>query len=238
MHQIVGYHRPVTISDAVALLDDDLRLPIGGGTSIRHDGGGPPVEVVDLQALGLGAIVAEGDRVRLGATATLQQLTDANAVPDLVRRVAKAEQPSAMRTITTVGGTIGAADPESVLLAVFVVHDALVRFADGRDVELSTVLDGGMLRGDLIVSVSLVAAGRGSLASTARTPADTPIVAAVGRVVDGGTVVALTGVGPVPRVYERRELEHLEPPSDFRGTSAYRRHLAAVLSARVVAELS
>lgn len=238
MHQIVGYHRPATISDALALLGDGHRRPIGGGATLRHDGGAAPVEVVDLQALGLDAIGDEGDHVRLGATTTLQRLADATLVPDLVRRLARAEQPSTMRTIATVGGTIGAADPDSVLLAALVVHGASVRLADGRDVALSAVLERGLSAGDLIVSASIAAAGRGAVASTGRTPADTPIVAAVGRLADGERVVALTGVGAVRRVSGHAEIDQLDPPGDFRGSTAYRRHLATVLYDRVVAELS
>lgn len=239
MHQIVGYHRPATVSEAIALLGDSRRRPIGGGTTIRHDGGARPVEVVDLQAVGLGGIAGEGDgRVGLGATVTLQQLVDATEVPELIRRVARAEQPSTLRALATVGGTVGAADSDSVLLAALLVHSASVRFADGREVALADVLDGGLAPGDLIVSVVVEGAGRGSIASTGRTPADTPIVAAVGRAAGAEPVVALTGVGDVPRICRPDEVPTLDPPGDFRGSPAYRRHLASVLTARVVEELS
>ena len=238
MYQLVGYHRPTTLADAVALLDDAHRRPLGGGTTIRHDGGGSPVEVVDLQALGLGTIVEEGPRLRLGATVTLQQLHDDPLVPGIMRDLARAEQPSTLRTLATVGGTIGAADPESVLLAALLVHDATVRFADDRDVPLATVLLDGLAAGDLVVSVSIARDGRGVASSTARTPADVPIVAAVARATTDGPVVALPGVGPGPRIGDPSIIGELDPPGDFRGSPEYRRHLAAVLVARAVEELA
>ena len=44
-----------------------------------------PVEVGDLQSLGLDEIADDGARVWLGATATLQSLADGEHVPDLIR---------------------------------------------------------------------------------------------------------------------------------------------------------
>ena len=71
MHQLVGYHRPGSIADAIRLLDGPDRVALAGGTTIRHDGGGDPVELVDLQALGLDGIVADGALVHIGATAAV-----------------------------------------------------------------------------------------------------------------------------------------------------------------------
>ncbi len=238
MHQLVGYHRPATLPDAVALLDG-TRLALGGGTTIRHDGGGSPVEVVDLQALGLDTIDADGNHIRLGATVTLNRLHDDPAVPELLRRLAQMEQPSTLRPLATVGGTIGAAGDESVLLAGLLVHDAVIHLADGRALPLPELLAAGLAATDLIVAVEVAADGRGVVAATGRTPADTPIVAAVARSVDGSEpVLALTGVGPVPVLVEPERIADLDPPGDFRGSRDYRRHLAAVLTSRVIEELS
>ncbi|MGI9646870.1 MAG: FAD binding domain-containing protein [Ilumatobacteraceae bacterium] len=237
MHQLVGYHRPDTVADAVALLDG-TRLAIGGGTTIRHDGGGPPVEVVDLQALGLDAIDPDGDRLRFGATVSLHRLIDVPAVPGLLQRLARVEQPSTLRPLATVGGTIGAADAESVLLAGLLVHDAVVHLADGRAIPLQEVLATGLGATDLVVAVDVAADGQGALAATGRTPADTAIVAAVARATSEGPVVALTGVAPTPILVDPGRTDHLDPPGDFRGSPEYRRHLAAVLVARAIEDLA
>lgn len=238
MHQMVGYHRPAAVAEAVRLLAEPTRVAMAGGTTLRHDGGAAPVEVVDLQALDLDSIEADGPLVRIGATTTLQALVDCDAVPDLVRRTARAELPSTLRSRATVGGTIGSAESDSLLLAALLVHDATVHFADRRTAPLGDVLEVGLGSGDLIVGVTVASLGATAIAVTGRTPADTPIVAAVGRADEHGMRLALCGVAATPRLVEPAEVDALEPPGDFRGSPAYRRHLANVLSARVLEELS
>ena len=76
------------------------------------------------------------------------------------------------------------------------------------------------------------------MAATGRTPHDVPIVAVVGRVGPDGTRLAVCGVGPVPQLVTEGSLGQLDPPGDFRGTPAYRKHLTEVLTARVLGELS
>ena len=238
MHQLVGYHRPRSIADATGLLDGPNRMALAGGTTIRHDGGANPVELVDLQALGLSAISAHGSHVEVGATATLQALVDSNLIPDLIRGAAKADQPSTLRALATVGGSIGAADGESVLVAALLVHEATVNFADERSVPLDEVLADGLSQRDLIVSVSVAAGGATAMAGTGRTPRDVPIVAVVGRHGPDGTRLAVCGVGTRPELVDGTSLGQLDPPSDFRGTTDYRKHLAEVLTARVLGELA
>ncbi len=238
MHQLVGYHRPESIEDAVGLLDGPNRVALAGGTTIFHDGGGNPVELVDLQSLGLSGISANGSRVEIGATATLQSLADSDVIPDLIRSAAKADQPSTLRSLATVGGSVGAADGDSLLVAALLVHDATVAFADERLVPLEQVLADRLSQGDLIVSVSVASGGPTAMAATGRTPKDVPIVAVVGRVGPDDTRLAACGVGPVPQLVTVGSLGQLDPPGDFRGTAAYRMHLVKVLTARVLGELS
>ena len=163
---------------------------------------------------------------------------DHAVVPDVVRDAARLEQPSTLRTLATVGGTIGARDPESVLTTALLAYDAIVGFADERELPLGDVLRDGLAPGDLITHVDITNTGTGAIARTGRTPADKPIVAAVGRTSDGGLRIALSGVGAVPMVVDPDKIEDLEPPGDFRGSTPYRRHLAATLTARVEGMLS
>lgn len=238
MHQLVGYHRPKSIAEATALLDGPNRMALAGGTTIAHDGGGNPVELVDLQALGLGTISANGSLIEIGATVTLQALMDNDLVPQLVRDAAKADQPSTLRTLATVGGSVGAADSESLLVAALLVHEAAVNFASQRSAPLHEVLSGGLSQGDLILSVSIATGGATAMAVTGRTPHDVPIVAVVGRNSDAGTLLALCGVGATPQLVTEESLSQLEPPGDFRGSAEYRKRLAEVLTGRVLGELS
>jgi CO/xanthine dehydrogenase FAD-binding subunit len=238
MYRIDAYHRPTSVAEALDLLALPNHLALAGGTTIRHDGGADPTEVVDLQALGLDRIAVDDDVVRIDAMVTLDVIVQNHAVPDLIRTAARAELPSTLRTLATVGGTIGAARSDSLLLTALLVHDTSVDFAEGRTVPLESVLSSGLADSDLVLAVDVHGLGRTALAQTGRTPSDDPIVAAVARSTDSGIRLALCGVGPTPQLVDPDDLDRLDPPGDFRGSSAYRRHLAQVLSARVLEELS
>jgi CO/xanthine dehydrogenase FAD-binding subunit len=45
-------------------------------------------------------------------------------------------------------------------------------------------------------------------------------------------------VAPTPVLVDDGSIDALDPPGDYRGSAEYRRHLAAVLSARVREELA
>jgi CO/xanthine dehydrogenase FAD-binding subunit len=245
-HDVVGYHRPGTLSDALSLVSSDHRVPLAGGVHLRHDGGGDPTEVVDLQAVGLDAIHVEGDRARLGATVRLQAVVDDVRLPVVVREAARSEQPSTLRSLATVGGSIATASGDSLLLAALLVHDAIVRLASDRLGERTVALDALMEQGrgndELIVEVVVQLGGEGALAVTGRTPRDTPIVGAVARraeTPDGaGVAVALCGVGMRPVLVPPEGVAAVTTIDDHRATASYRRHLAEVLTARVLEDLS
>jgi CO/xanthine dehydrogenase FAD-binding subunit len=118
-------------------------------------------------------------------------------------------------------------------------------------------LDGGLIIG--ITALSAEGAPGTALARVARTARDKPIVAVGVRVTRegdrcGGVHIALAGVADRPILaYEVEDrlkgqpfdkglvdvavatlLEELDPPSDFRGSSEYRREMAVVLSRRAL----
>ena len=245
-HDIVGYHRPGTLSDALRLVAADHRVAVAGGVHLHHDGGGEPTEVVDLQSVGLDAIDVEGDRARFGATVRLQAVVDDARVPAVVREAARREQPSTLRSLATVGGAIATASGDSLLLAALLAHDAIVLLASDRlgerNVSLEALLDDGLRADELIVEVVLHVGGEGAISVTGRTPRDTPIVGAVGRRVETpegvGVTVALCGVGARPVLVSPGGVAAVPTVDDHRATATYRRHLAEVLTGRVLEDLS
>jgi len=244
MTRIRTYHRPTSLAAALDLLGrpEVATAPLAGGTVLNGRPATVPDEVVDLQSLDLASITRDGATLRLGATALLRDVLDHEWTPPVLRDLAHAEGPNTLRNAATVGGTVGAANPESPFLAGLVAYDGIATLAtmsgDER-VPIATLLgDNTLLAGKIITAVEFTIEGDGAAAGTARTPADTPIVLVVGRRHEDGTIrLAATGVGPTPVTIDLDRIDDLEPPGDFRGTPEYRRHLAGVLGARVLTEL-
>jgi CO/xanthine dehydrogenase FAD-binding subunit len=234
MSKIVGYHRPSTVEEALGLLGAPgvRRVPLGGGTGVNADLERDPIEVVDLQGLGLSDIAVSDGRMTVGATTRLQALVDHASTPPIIADLARREAPSTLRAMATIGGVVAAADPESELYAALLVSQAMVSVVDSSGVG-EVPLDGFSAGGSqLITAVSLSIDGALAVERTVRTPADTPIVAVVGRRgSDGSTRLAGCGVGPRPVLFD--DPAALSPPGDFRGSAEYRSHLAAVHVARV-----
>lgn len=226
---VVAYHRPTDLTEALDLLSSEKRVPLAGGTVINADRQPSDLEAVDLQGLGLDSVERNGDRVTLGAMVRLDTIMGLG--DDLLAEAARRELPSTLRTLATVGGTIGTAEADSLLIAALLVSDCVVHRADGQLVELASYM---LDPSGLILSVEFTIGGHGHIECTGRTPMDTPIVAAVGRKLDSEPAVALTGVDVRPiRLEPGASAEALSPPADFRGSTEYRRHLAVTLAARV-----
>jgi CO/xanthine dehydrogenase FAD-binding subunit len=242
MAKVIAYHRPTTMPDALALLHRPGATVLAGGTTVNADQSLAPIEAVDIQALGLSDIArTERDWLRLGATTTLQDIADSALVPSVLAELARRELPSTLRTIATVGGTVGDADAESAFLAGLLVFGAAVTVvgSDGAsDHTLADVLaDRSLIAQRIISHITIDTDGVTAFEHTERTPMDTAIVAVVGRrsTDDGRITIAASGVASTPVVVE--DVTALKPPGDFRGTSAYRMHLAVTLVGRVRATL-
>lgn len=243
MHLISNYHRPTQLDEALALLDraDVATAVIAGGTVLAAAELSTATEVVDIQSVVGSDIARQGDRVVFAAMARLQDVIDHEATPPLLTELARREGPNTLRNAATIGGTVAEANPESELLAGLLVHDAVVTVAQtggATDHHLADLLGSGTgLEGGIITAVSAEIGGETTSARTGRTPADTSIVAAVGRIVPDGIKVALTGVAPTPLLVDPDNLEVLDPSGDFRGDAEYRKDLARTLTKRVVTQL-
>ncbi|MGD1012735.1 MAG: FAD binding domain-containing protein [Acidimicrobiales bacterium] len=238
MERISSYFRPKSIGEALSMLDQPGAVLVGGGTKLRARSGRGSISVIDLQQAGLGGIDrVDTETLQIGATTTLQQLVENEHVPSAVREAARRELPSTLRAQSSLGGTIANGDWESELLAVLLVHDAVVFLAGPKGTErigLGAVLAQLPLdQGCIVTAVAIDTHGEALVARTARTVADKPIVAAAARRgADGRRRVAVSGVASTPVVVE--DPGEIDPPGDFRGSSVYRRALAGVLISRVI----
>lgn len=236
MATVTAYWRPSSVAQAFELLARPGAVVLGGGTRLNAGPTDTPVEVVDLQALHLDGIEPDaGDSLRVGATVTLQQLVDRDDVPAVVREAARREAPSTLRAQATVGGCIATGDAESELLAALLAHEAVVHVGGSGPIEevpLEAVLAALPVgAGRVVLAVTIHTAGAAAAARTARTPADRAIVAAVARATPDGRRIALSGVASTPVLAQA--VDELAPIGDFRGSSEYRRALAAILLDRV-----
>ncbi len=237
MPSVLAYYRPRTLDEASALLAEPNRRAIGGGTIVvpdsrvhREHG----VELVDLQGLGLDTVAIDGSDVRVGAMVRLSDIADDERMPAVLRELAQRELPSALRNQATVGGTVALADPESVFLAGLLAYGATVHMHHDDPTALKQLLGEGLGQ-QVITAVSFDSRGDPAWAATGRTPKDTPIVAAIALRRDGAQTVALTGVATTPVLVDPDDpTADLDPPSDFRGSGEYRRHLAALLTQRAL----
>jgi probable selenate reductase FAD-binding subunit len=244
MPQLQAYHRPETVAEALELLTREgvSTAVLAGGTRLVPRLESTVEEVVDLQAAGLDQIEEDEGRLTLGAMVRLQAVVDAEAVPALLRDLARRAGPNTFRNQETVGGTIVTADPESEFLAGLLAHEAAVTVqsrSGSQTLPLSEFLQDveAGLQGGLLTGVTVTTGGETAHARVARTPADTPIVAAVARREGGELSLALCGVAATPVPVAPDEVDNLDPPADFRGSSEYRKAMARLLTQRVIQEL-
>lgn len=247
MTQLKAYHRPATVAEALQLLSRPgvNTTVIGGGTvvvprlaEIEAD------EVVDLQHVGLTQLRIADNALTLGAMVRVQTLVDDTRLPSLLREAAHRAGPNTLRSAATIGGAVVGAESESELLAALLVFEALVHVQTVTGAaaiplaqlwaDLPAALDNG-----LVTSITMQMTGRTASARVARTPADSPIVAAVARHTGEHVLLALCGVADTPILVDPAHLEAMiHPPDDFRGSSTYRRQMAITLSRRVIKQVS
>ena len=244
MPTLKGYHRPTNLTEALDLLSRPSvnTTIVAGGTHIIGHLPETVDEVVDLQNLTLNEISFTAQGLVLGATVTLQTLVDHDQMPQLLRETARREGPNTLRQAATVGGLIAGSDKESELLAALLVFDAEVQLQSKqglKKMELSEVLRNSpmVLDGGIITAVELSTLGKTASDRVARTPADRPIVAAIARRgTDEKIRLALCGVDRVPILVnpDHDVKAAINPPQDFRGSTEYRRQMAATLARRVI----
>ena len=216
---ITSYHRPKTLEEALTLLTQPNRIPLGGGTLLSKPTT-DPVEVVDLQSLNLDSIKKNGNNLEIGAATTLQQLLESELCPNALKSALKLEAPLNIRNSATVAGTLVACDGRSTFATSMLALDAKLEIKSIDPIELiemeteshspkQDVVTLGIgeflplrfdhLKGKLITSIILPANVKFAFEYVSRTPADKPIVcAALAQWNSGRTRLVLGGYGKTP----------------------------------------
>ncbi len=248
MPSVLAYHRPESLEEAIELASQPNTLVIGGGTkavpaTLKQRGNG--VQIVDLQALNLVNISflnqSENKQITIDSMVRLSQLEEETEIPETLRKLARRELPSALRNQATIGGTVASANPESVLLAGLLAYATDVEINGQTWVALEEIMKTPSSAG-IITSIRITINEEDtqtSFHSVSRTPMDIPIVSATALKMKGQIRIAITGVGQTPvLIHEKKDLQSLDPKEDFRGTRAYRLHLASILYERVTKEVN
>lgn len=237
------FHQPTTLAEAITLLNQHgTRLaPLAGGAQLigqletsstqALDG------VIDLSKLGLSYIKADGALLRIGATTTLTDVIEhevGGALADgILRKAAQGEGPVNLRNAATVGGVVATAEYDSEFYTALLALGATVTTQNGEQAQTTPLDQLGALTG-LITEVQIpLATQRSGHARVARTPADRPIVAAIAVSDADGERVALCGVAARPILADAP----LEPPDDFKGSTAYRQAMAEVVTQRALSQV-
>jgi CO/xanthine dehydrogenase FAD-binding subunit len=265
---ITTYHRPKSLDEALTLLTQPNRIPLGGGTLLSK-ATADPVEVVDLQAIGLNTIKKQGNNLEIGATVTLQQLLDSEQCPTAMKAALKLESPLNIRNSATVAGALIAGDGRSTFTAMLLALDAKLEVKSIEPFELvemetesrppiaktETISIGEFLllrsertQGKLITSITIPLNTKLAFEYVARTPADKPIVcAAIAQWNSGRTRLVLGGFGKSPLLgMDGTESDGIEMAArntfheagDEWASAEYRMDIAATLARRCVSSLT
>jgi carbon-monoxide dehydrogenase medium subunit len=216
-----AYHRPKSVSEAVALLADlgeDAR-PLGGGHSLvplMKLRLAAPAHLIDLAGLGdLKGIRAEGGAIVIGAMVTQHELIASELIASKVPLLREASLTIAdpqVRYVGTVGGNVANGDPGNDLPAVMMALDATYRLvgkSGEREVPARSFYQGAYVTaldpGEILASIRITTPGKHGFAyeKLKRKVGDyATAAAAVVLRLDGGKVascgIGLTNVGDTP----------------------------------------
>jgi CO/xanthine dehydrogenase FAD-binding subunit len=247
---ITAYHRPQKLEEALTLISRPGVRPLGGGTMLNQIRG-EDFEVVDLQALGLDQIKMSGEKLEIGATASLEQLLRGSPLPTELATALRLETPLNLRNMGTVAGTLVSCDGRSPFATAMLALDAKLSFVGLQDGKPTTMvrslgdflaLKNQLSVGILITRIEIPLAIFFRFEYIARTPADRPIIcAALARWPAGRTRLALGGWGDSPILamdgnepggVEAAARNAYETAGDEWASAEYRREMAAVLAKR------
>jgi CO/xanthine dehydrogenase FAD-binding subunit len=208
------YAAPATVSEALALLDEDSR-PLAGGQSLvpmLNFRLARPARLVDLErTAGLDRLAVELDVLRIGAMARQAAVERSPLVAQhwpLLRQALRLVGHPQIRSRGTVGGSVAHADPKAELPVALTALDA--RFHVRSTTGARTLAAGELFRGplmtalepdELLVEIEVAApppGARTAFVEHARTHGDFAVAGAAVVLAPGHTAIALLGAASVP----------------------------------------
>jgi aerobic carbon-monoxide dehydrogenase medium subunit len=256
-----SYHKPSTLSEAVALLaGDGESRPLSGGMTLlptMKQRLASPTAIIDLGALpGLSGISVGGGAVTIGAMTTHAEVASSAAVkaaiPGLATLAGLIGDPQ-VRHRGTIGGSIANADPAADYPAGVLGLGATI-VTDRREIAagdfFQAMFQTALEPGEIVVAVRFPipdAAGYAKFKSQASRFA---LVGAFVARTGSAVRVAITGAGPVvfrcsdiedalkadfsPQALARISIAPSGLNSDIHADSEYRAHMVVVMARRAV----
>jgi aerobic carbon-monoxide dehydrogenase medium subunit len=257
----VEYARPASVQEAVRLLseNDGARALAGGQTliNVMKARMASPDVLIDLKDLDelKGIDLGSDGTVSIGAMVTYSDILDsaeARARPILAEVCAQIADVQ-VRNSGTIGGNVCSNDPTNHLPPLMVSLGATMTIV-GQDGERSVSAE------EFFLGVYMTAAGPGELLTKISVPPgksdgfasisigkDGTCIVNAAASVNGGARVAIGCVDAVPVLLQTESTDddavrnavrgaNLDPPSDVHASADYRRHLAAVVAVRAVAQ--
>ncbi|AGH75139.1 molybdopterin-dependent oxidoreductase FAD-binding subunit [Edwardsiella piscicida] len=249
---IEQFFRPDSVEQALELKRrfQDQAVYFAGGSKLNATPTRTEKTVaISLKGLGLDRVTWHDGALHLGALTTLQQLRDTARLPQALQDALGFVYSRHLRNQSTLGGELAARQAESVLAPVLLALDARLQSADGAVIALEEYLaapDDRLLTAVIIDDPLRCCATR----KVSRSAAGWSVVtAAVAFPSDGGRRIALDGVASRPQ--RLRDVEGLAlegeplaqavsaaiaPSADLGGSEAYKRYIAGVVVAELLAD--
>jgi CO/xanthine dehydrogenase FAD-binding subunit len=213
---VKAYLLPRSLPEALGMLEQhglDLLVMAGGTVAMPliNDGISLPTTVMGLRFAGLAGIERANDRLRIGATTTVTQLLDQDAIPAL-REAARNTASWSVRNMATIGGNLFTPPPGGDIGVALLALDASVTLTSSRSARVVSLADfyTGYLTNELAADELVtelwvpVSSRPTAYIKFGRKHANTPAVVTVAANVewDGDRVadvrIALGAVGPHP----------------------------------------
>lgn len=213
---VSDYYLPKSLDEALILLDKHGPevLVMGGGTVVMpliNGGVSIPEKVMGLRHAGLDTIRESSGHVTIGATVSLSEMEDFNAI-SILQTAARNTAAWSVRNLGTVGGNLFVPPTAGDLAVALLALDARVKLVSRsgeRTVSLSDFYTGFlsnvMRDNELLAEIQVpIPSGETVYVKYGRKQSNTPSVVTVAAhiIFDGAQVdrarIALNGVGPHP----------------------------------------
>ncbi len=250
---IHDFKRAASIEEARSLSAKGY-LFLAGGTQVNNGTfkkWGKAVEkVVSLEYLGLNELIRENDKLIIGAMVTLQELTDSQFVPSYLKDAASFIPTRSVRNIATIGGNVGSNRSDSYIIPSLLASGALAELADGTRVTVEEYIE---KKNEILILRFILPRNKGTIISIkeSRSQLALPVVSASVRIRGSSNDIseAVIAAGCVDSqclrlkdvekglvsgtISDGTELEDaiarsIEPPSDIKGSKAYKTYINSV----------